>query len=263
MDTLGDRMKAFEAEYETYLSPISMPTYVRIDGRGFSRYTKGRFMKPFDNRLNGLFKYATIELMKEFDCIFGYFQSDEISLVIPTGKLKFNNRVQKNVSTIASFVTAVFNDAYLDIIGIKPNKLATFDTRILQMTETDIASMITWRAIDAKKNSVSSLAQVYFSANDLKNKSTEQRLEMLSDINVDWFLLPYQQKYGTFVKRQKVLMPFTNEEINELPLKHKAREDNNLIVQRYKYNILEELNYLSIQDNNERIDLIFGEVNNE
>ena len=52
-DALGDRMKAYERQ-ETELRFIPLlPIYARIDGRGFSKFTKG-FARPYDERFRAL-----------------------------------------------------------------------------------------------------------------------------------------------------------------------------------------------------------------
>ena len=43
-DPLGDRMKAFERAAEPAALPRGLPVYARIDGRGFSRFTRGMRM---------------------------------------------------------------------------------------------------------------------------------------------------------------------------------------------------------------------------
>ena len=50
---------------------------VRLDGRGFSKYTKKmKFNKPFDNDLIQIMQNVTADLMKQTQASFGYTQSD-------------------------------------------------------------------------------------------------------------------------------------------------------------------------------------------
>ena len=44
--SLGVRMKRYESQSRVYLE-AKLPVIIRIDGKGFSKYTKG-FKKPFD-----------------------------------------------------------------------------------------------------------------------------------------------------------------------------------------------------------------------
>ena len=59
---------------------VTLPIYARIDGRSFSKFTRG-FERPYDSRMSD----AMIETMKglvdKTHARLGYTQSDEISLV--------------------------------------------------------------------------------------------------------------------------------------------------------------------------------------
>jgi len=81
VETLGDRMKQYEARYESYV-PYDNYIVVRIDGAGFSKYTKG-FNKPFDCELSNAFIEATKVLVSKYGAVSGYTQSDEITIIIP------------------------------------------------------------------------------------------------------------------------------------------------------------------------------------
>ena len=79
--TLGTRMKEYEAVTDTHLIK-NMPVIIRLDGRAFHTFTRG-FKKPFDD----IFSDCMAETMKYLceninNCVFGYTQSDEITLVI-------------------------------------------------------------------------------------------------------------------------------------------------------------------------------------
>jgi hypothetical protein len=49
-DELGDRMKAYEAAETGRVFDAMLPIYARMDGRSFSRFTRG-MERPFDQRL--------------------------------------------------------------------------------------------------------------------------------------------------------------------------------------------------------------------
>ena len=81
MSSLGDRMKQYEAVSKTRLIR-RMPVIIRLDGCHFHTFTKG-FEKPFDEVL----MCSMIRTMKFLcqniqGCVFGYTQSDEISLIL-------------------------------------------------------------------------------------------------------------------------------------------------------------------------------------
>ena len=102
---LGDRMKDYEKR-ETARRPLPMlPVCVRLDGKRFSRWTKG-LERPYDPRLSALMVDTTRHLLDETSAVIGYTQSDEISLVLwsddPKRQLFLDGRLQKLVSILAS-----------------------------------------------------------------------------------------------------------------------------------------------------------------
>ena len=107
-DTLGDRMKAYEqAGTAAKLMPL-LPAIIRLDGRGFSGFTKG-LATPFDKRLRTCFDNVTIALIEETNAVMGYHQSDEISLCLYQShndqQLYFDGRVFKITSALAALAS--------------------------------------------------------------------------------------------------------------------------------------------------------------
>ena len=90
------------------------PVIIRIDGRAFHSFCK-RFQKPFDPVMMEAMQRTTKYLCEHIQgCVFGYSQSDEISLLlIDYKKLNssawFDNEVQKMCSISASMATMAFN----------------------------------------------------------------------------------------------------------------------------------------------------------
>ena len=61
---IDDRMKLFEKiESARRLMP-TLPIMIRLDGKGFSKFTKG-LARPYDERLRNLMVETTIFLAKE------------------------------------------------------------------------------------------------------------------------------------------------------------------------------------------------------
>ena len=81
-DDLGKRMKEFyEKPAQTKLIR-RMPVAIRIDGKAFHTFTRG-FQKPFDNVLIKTMQETTKYLCENIqNCIFGFTQSDEITLIL-------------------------------------------------------------------------------------------------------------------------------------------------------------------------------------
>ena len=113
-DELGKRMKEFyEARSRTYL-PRRTPVAIRIDGKAFHTFTRG-FQKPFDEVLGNSMVRTMEYLCKNIQgCVFGYTQSDEITLLLIDYKQLnseawFDYQTQKMCSIAASMATMAFN----------------------------------------------------------------------------------------------------------------------------------------------------------
>ena len=120
-DSLGDRMKDYENCYRLYL-PKRQSIIVRCDMRAGHSFTKG-FNRPYD----ALFAHCMRETAKQLcenigGCVFGYTQSDEISLVLVDYKNIntepwFGNNLQKIVSISASMATFFFGNEFRQMLS--------------------------------------------------------------------------------------------------------------------------------------------------
>lgn len=183
--SFGDRMKRFELSGESYLVP-RMPVMIRIDGKAFSKFTKG-LRKPMDEDLRLCMEYTAFELVKKIDgCRFAYTQSDEITLLLVDYGSRdtqawFNNRVSKILSIAASLATGAFIKAALNYL---PEHLAkkgfpAFDARAWNIPQEEVCNAFLWRQQDATRNAIQGLGQANFSHRDLQNKSCNDIQEML------------------------------------------------------------------------------------
>lgn len=209
-DALGDRMKSYERiETEKRFRPNSF-LYVRIDGRSFSKFTKG-LNRPFDKRMSDLMIETTKHLVKETGARIGYTQSDEISLLIYNGYEEdsciFDGKQQKLLSIIGSIASAVFNKKLPEFI---PEKAATdlvpvFDARIFEVPDVmEAVNAFYWRELDCIKNSISMAAHDNFSHKELHMKNSKEMQDMLLNCKgISWDEYPSFFKYGTYIKRVK------------------------------------------------------------
>lgn len=210
LDALGTRLKAYEhIETQTKLIPGN-PVYIRLDGRGFSKFTK-TMQRPYDARMSLLMEETTKYLVKEFNAVIGYSQSDEISLVLENTyetPCMFEGKIQKLVSTLAASATAYFNanfQNHFDTSVLEFSKrLPTFDCRVINLPSKDeVANMILWRYLDAIKNSKQMAGHHYFSNKELFKLNTDQIVGKLhSEKNVNWYEYPQFFKEGVFIKRE-------------------------------------------------------------
>lgn len=186
-DPMGARMKDhYECRARAYL-PRRTHTIIRIDGKAFHTYTRG-LEKPYDKKLMDDMAETTRFLCQEIQGVrIGYTQSDEISLLLTDfattqTEAWFDGNVQKIVSVAASLATAKFNQ-------MRPaGRLAFFDARAFTIPDPwEMNNYFIWRQLDARRNSISMLAQAYFSAKQLHGKNTTDMQEMLQrEHDVSW-----------------------------------------------------------------------------
>lgn len=207
-DEFGDRMKSYESAYtEQKIKPDSI-LCVRIDGKRFSKFTKG-FVKPFDEALTKAMVETTKQLVKETSANVGFTQSDEITLIYTIGEKAdeyiFGGKTSKINSVFASMATANFNHfihryAPITMAG---KGYAYFDCRSWAVpTALEASNVLLWRVQDARKNSVSSLFRWTAGAKQMMHKDQAQMKEyLLQHHQIDWNNLPNKWKYGSYVKQ--------------------------------------------------------------
>lgn len=235
-DVLGDRMKALEQQEAGRRLPAHLPVLARIDGRGFSRFTR-HMSRPFNPWLSEAMCVTTRLLVEASGAVLGYTQSDEISLVwapTPEGSERpYGDKIQKLTSILASMATACFNAEFTSDCGEHPGYAATFDCRVWAVPdETEAANTLLWRALDAQKNSISGLARCYFSHRGLQGKTGEQQRAMLLEQGVRWEDYPERFRLGSWWQRRTLRTAYTPEELERLPPKHHARTNPELVVER-------------------------------
>ena len=233
-------MKALEAVEAGRRFARNAIVLARIDGRAFSQWTRD-LPRPFDARLSALMVDTTRSLVHETNARFGYTQSDEITLVLHAEEegamLWFDGRVQKTVSQLAAFTTAVFNHLLPDALPEKaaqrtPSHLPTFDARAWVVpSRAEACDTVLWRALDATRNSVAMAARAHFSHRETERKDTGALRAMLAPV-APWEAMPDGFRYGTMVQRRRVLRPFSVDERAQLPPKHAARTTPDLVVER-------------------------------
>lgn len=175
MDSLGDRMKAYEKSYEQVFPPV-LPILVRIDGKAFHSFTKKyNFEKPFSIPLRErMIEAASYVISDMMNFKVAYIQSDEITLIMVLDRFEsqhwFGGKKQKIESVSASLATAGFN-YYSDP--------AAFDARAFSLPFHEVLNNLLWRMQDAERNAIQMIARHYYSHQALDGKNQNQMLEML------------------------------------------------------------------------------------
>jgi tRNA(His) 5'-end guanylyltransferase len=205
-ENMGDRMKHFESCFD-FKFIRSLPMIVRLDGRAFHSWTKkSGCARPFDHQMIQLMAETTKFLCENCDgCVFGYTQSDEISLLFLDSNSRdttawFDRRVQKLVSLTASMASCWFNTH--NPYSVKTP--AFFDSRAFIIPEEDIRNYFIWRQNDASKNSLSMLAQSLYSHKELIGKKRNDLQELCWAKGQNWNDLSTQEKRGSAVYKVSV-----------------------------------------------------------
>jgi tRNA(His) 5'-end guanylyltransferase len=202
---------------------------------------------------------TTKHLVESTNAIVGYTQSDEISLILytenPATQLFFDGRIQKLTSVVTSMATAFFNRELPKALPEKADKFAYFDCRVWNVPSTvEAVNTLVWRELDATKNAISMAAQHYFSHKELQNKNGKEMQEMLFQKGVNFNDYPSFFKRGSYIRRVHKAVKFTFDEICNLPDKHEARVNPDLVVER---SVVERVELPPITKIVNRVDVFF------
>ena len=218
-DSLGDRMKGYENISRSYLTR-RVPVIIRLDGKAFHTFTRG-MKKPFDPVLTQAMQQTMKSLCENIQgCVFGYTQSDEITLVLTDyATIKtdawFGYNIQKMTSIAASMATLAFDREFiiaygqwfdrsftngesdlpgfssLDALYASKRHQALFDARVFSIQQ------------DATRNSIEAVGQAFFSQRELHKKNCNEIQEMLwSNHNINWNNFPTENKRGSCCVKQ-------------------------------------------------------------
>ena len=204
-DTLGDRMKAYEACTQSHM-PRRTHTIIRIDGRAFHTLTrKVEAKKPYDADLIAVMNETALVVVKEVSgAVLAYVQSDEISVLCTDfhevgTQAWFGGNVQKHCSVSASIATAQLNKSLATHFPTK-DVVATCDSRVFTVPDAvEVYNYFLWRLRDWERNSIQMMARASFSHKELHGKSTRDMHEMLHGVDKNWALLPDDIKRGRLI----------------------------------------------------------------
>ncbi|KAF2218476.1 Thg1 C terminal domain-containing protein [Elsinoe ampelina] len=132
---------------------------VRLDGRGFSKFTKRyNFVKPNDKRAIDLMNSAALETMRSLvDIVVAYGQSDEYSFVFHKDTQLFERRAQKLVTTIVSTFSVQYALQWPKFFPDEPltEPYPTFDGRhVLYPNIKTMRDYLSWRQADCHVNNL-------------------------------------------------------------------------------------------------------------
>lgn len=199
-DTLDKRMRGFEESLDRTI-PKECYIVARLDGHGFTRLTKMEWEleKPFDTKFRDIMVMTLKHLMEcGFRIVYGYTQSDEISLLFHKDDATFARKERKLLSILASEASATFS-----IMAARP---VVFDCRLIPLpNEESIVDYFRWRQEDSHRNSLNAhcywmLRKDGFSANDAQKRiagiSNVDKHAMLASAGIEYDVLPSWLKHG-------------------------------------------------------------------
>ena len=224
-DELGKRLKHNYEEAARTRLVRRMPVAIRVDGKAFHTFARG-LKKPFDDILSASMQKTMLALCENIQgCVFGYTQSDEITLILVdykklTSDAWFDYEVQKMCSIAASMATNYFNRAFTncvedwirsheepfsdeDLVYFKTiltcrDKGAMFDARCFNIPKEEVANLIYWRQLDATRNSIEMVARAFFSHKECEHKNCSMLQDMLMNVHgVNWNNYPTMYKRGS------------------------------------------------------------------
>lgn len=221
-------MKAYEEEYNPRIPPYNS-FIVRLDGKNFSKFTKG-FKKPFDILFVRAMVRTMNDMIEKFNAVTGYSHSDEITLIFPPACTKeefeagenksihpHDGRVIKLCTVMAGYCSVRFcyhmnnliethQDEYTSqfIEKIKDSNYC-FDARALRFENPgEIVNHQIWRSVhDCHRNAVSTYARYRFGHKAVMNKNSKEMIDMMRKDGLDWDTdVPLYLKHGVYGKKE-------------------------------------------------------------
>ncbi len=199
-DDLDKKMRVYEQSIDqTVLNELYL--VARLDGRNFSRLTKEacNFEAPFDERFRNMM-IATVKRLMDcgFRIIYGYTESDEISLLFHRNENTFGRKVRKYNSILAGMASATFS--------LELGQPVAFDCRLVPLPNVELVKdYFLWRQEDAHRNALNAHCywmlrkegeSVESATSLLEGKSVSYKNELLFSRGINFDKLPSWQKRG-------------------------------------------------------------------
>jgi tRNA(His) guanylyltransferase len=197
-DEFEGRMRALEV-YHPLRVPPGAWLILRLDGRGFSRFTESRFEKPFDARFHDGMVQAAQALLEQLQGLYAYTESDEISVLFPPTWELFDRELEKAVSLSAGIASAALSVAFGTAVH--------FDSRaVVAAQDEQVVDYFRWRQADAARCALNGWSywtlrragqSVAEATAALEGRGVAQKHELLFRAGVNFNDLPLWQRRGT------------------------------------------------------------------
>lgn len=199
-DDFDAKMRVYERSLDQVVLP-DLYLVARLDGRTFTKLTKEvcQFEAPFDERFRDLMVGTVRHLMNcGFRVVYGFTESDEISLLFHPKDGTFGRKVRKIDSTLAGEASAAFSLAL--------GRVAVFDCRVVPLPSRErVRDYFVWRQEDAHRNALNAwcywtlrkegMNQITATAY-LQGKTVAFKNELLFQRGICFNELPKWQKRG-------------------------------------------------------------------
>lgn len=210
-DDFDKKMRIYEQSLDQTILP-EIFIVARLDGRSFTKLTKEicEFEAPFDETFRDMMTGTTKALMESgFRIVYGYTESDEISLLFHPEDNTFGRKVRKINSVLAGEASAAFSLA----LGLP----AVFDCRVVPLPTIErVLDYFIWRQEDSHRNSLNShcywmlrkQGSSQAEATDLlQEKSVAYKNELLFQNGINYNDLPTWQKRGIGIYYAEIEKP--------------------------------------------------------
>ena len=200
-DDLDKRMRVFEINHDHSVLP-GLFMVARLDGRNFTRLTKELhdFERPFDIAFRD-HMVATVEHLMDcgFRFLYGFTESDEISLLFHPEDTTFGRKTRKLNSVLAGEGSAFFS--------LRLGGVGCFDCRISELPSLPLViDYFRWRSEDAHRNALNAYCYWELRKDGVGPASATEHFEKKSVAAKNEFLflrglnfndIPSWQKRGT------------------------------------------------------------------
>ena len=218
-DDLDKKLRQYETINDSFVLP-DVYMVVRLDGRGFTKKADEiwQLNRPFDDKFHTAMVITTKHLMMcGFHVLYGYTQSDEISLLLHLDETLFNRKTRKIISILAGEASGVFS--------LSMNAPASFDARICQLpNQSLVQDYFSWRQEDAHRNGLNThcywlLRKQGMNAQSatqfLRFKSLNEKHELLFNNGINFNDVPTWQKRGVGIYWQHIQKDGFNPKTNQ------------------------------------------------
>ena len=226
-DDFDIRMRVFETAHDVCVLP-GIYMAARLDGRSFTHLTKDvcNFAVPFDAAFRDLMMETAKHLMScGLTVVYGYTQSDEISLLFDRNENAFSRKHRKFNSILAGEASAKFTA----LLG----RHAAFDCRLCELPNKEVVvDYFRWRAADAHRNALNSYCFCRLREDGMSARGAAKKLfrvgmaeknELLFSYGINSNDLPAWQKRGIGLYWELTEKEGFNPKIGEKTLSQRRR----------------------------------------